>query len=271
MRLRIFKCRCRYAILICFINMFILCLLWKLFYPWKEVSTNPVTTIPAPQPSKAPNRHITKMITIVLRQFENFENDVAPTLQSILMLLPNIQIIVVSDNPPYPPFEFTVPNTTLKNVKVVNLQVNLLSNPREFNPLTYIKTKYVLFLPDSMRITSRQNIQHMLNYITKHPKENVVAPFSSTKFLNCQKLDLNLKEWSLKYEQTKQDTSCDAVVGKHALLMTTDMLRLLPKPFMLPFPESLYLQMVVKNIKVKRFNMLFLFHYKKKHDTIIFI
>lgn len=250
MRLRIFKCRCRYTILIILVNIFLVCLFYKLFYPWKESTVAPITVIPAPQPSKAPNRHITKMITIVLRQFENFENDVAPTLQSILTLLPNIQIVVVSDSSPYPPFEFTVPNTTLKNVKVVNLEVNLLSSPKESDPLSHIKTKYVLFVPDSMRITSRQNIQHMLNYITKHPKENVVAPFSSVKFLNCQKLDLNLKEWSLKYEQIKQDSNCDAVVGKHALLMATETLKIFPKPFMLPFPESLYLQIVAKNMKV---------------------
>lgn len=222
--------------------------------PINITSPNPVQNgaVAVVAPSKAPNKHITKMITIVLRQFEDFENDVVPTLQSLLTLFPNIQIIIISDKTPYPAFEFTVPNTTLKNVKIVNLEVDLQTNSRDINPFSFIKTKYVLFIPDSMRISSRQVIQQMLVRIMKQPESNVAVPFSSTKFSSCQKLDLNLKEWSLKYENLKANgyAECDSVQGKHAVLVSTELLQDLPRPFMLPFPESLYLQLASRGIKV---------------------
>lgn len=253
MRLSICKCRRRYILYLGAFQLGLLIIIWVSFGLWeRRAVTYPMKNHGPTKSSKPPNKHITKMITIVIRQFENFENDVAPTLQSIIQLLPYIPIIVISDSPPYPPFEFTSSNRSLKYVKMVNLEVNLMSNAIESDPLTHIKSKYVLFIPDSMRITSRQVIQQMLTQIMKDGV-NVAVPFSSARSLICQKVDLNLREWSLKFEQGKMKPICDSVSGKHALLVPTELLKALPRPFMLPFPEAFYLQTVAKQLKVSIF------------------
>lgn len=120
-------------------------------------------------------------------------------------------------------------------------------------PVAQIRTKYVLFVPDSTRLTSRQSLQVLINEINKKQGSMVVAPVrNQRKNIICLKININVREWVLKYSSAKS-LECDGVSGKHVLLMETDSLRKLPNAFIAPFPESLYIQTTVSKLKVSRF------------------
>ncbi|XP_044263379.1 fukutin-related protein [Tribolium madens] len=200
--------------------------------------------------TKSPSKHVSKLVTIIVREFESFENDVTATVQSFLNVFPNIQVVIIYDSLPYPPLDINLRNNSLKNVKGYALFSSLKVPYAEKYPVFQIKTKYVLFVPDSTRISSRLNLQLMVAELGKQPSSIIVAPASSKKELGCLRVNVNVREWTLKYSLTKSNL-CDAVTGKHFILMETDLLRQLPEPFILPFPHSLYIQTAPLLVEVK--------------------
>lgn len=59
--------------------------------------------------------------------------------------------------------------------------------------------------------------------------------------LNCLHYKLKIKRWTLQITKAPS-TECDAVLGKHVTLLDVDTLRSLSEPFLLPYPDGLYLQ-----------------------------
>jgi hypothetical protein len=145
MRIRIAKL---ITIVVVLLNLFLLYCIWSLFSrnddaqsiqlsnPW--ISTPPQTL-----------QYVENSVTVIIRKFESFENDMTKTVGSVLSILPNISILIVSDGLPYPPLETL---NSIKNVKIINVQFQLEHSNEERNPLYYVRTKYVLFIPDSNRI-----------------------------------------------------------------------------------------------------------------------
>lgn len=114
------------------------------------------------------NKHIKKAITIIFRDFYHFENDLHHSIDSILNLVPNIQILVIYEDEPYPPLSFVCNYTaTHSNVKFINLNFDIRKTSKALSPLSQIRTKYVLFVPDSFRFGGRAIIQKMLTEIEK--------------------------------------------------------------------------------------------------------
>lgn len=240
------RLKCKFLFIV--VNFLVITIIWTCYYRnWTITSIAPVTLS---SNSKTSNKHLSKIITVIFRQFEDFDNDVADSVQSFVSLFPNIQILIICDTIPYPPFSFSASNITLRNVRIVPMNINLLASTKDLDPLNYIKTRYVLIVPDSVRISSRHVIQQMLVGLSKNSKSVVAVPFASSPRLFCQRLNWSYKEWSLKYDQIEEEAPCDGVNGKHSILMETDLLRQLPTPFGLPFPESLYLQTTAKKIKI---------------------
>ena len=68
--------------------------------------------------------------------------------------------------------------------------------------------------------------------------------------MNCFDLKLKVKEWSLKVLKTN-GLECDMVVGKHVTIVQLELVKKLSDPFMLPFPDALYLQTSELGMKVK--------------------
>lgn len=119
------------------------------------------------------NRHIKKAITIIFRDFYHFENDLEHSIDSILNLVPNIQILVIYDDEPYPPLTFIGNYTrTHSNVKFINLKFDVRKSSTELSPIYQVRTKYVLFVPDSFRFGGRAIIQKMLKEIEKEPQHS---------------------------------------------------------------------------------------------------
>ncbi|KAL4714989.1 hypothetical protein ACJJTC_003140 [Scirpophaga incertulas] len=192
--------------------------------------------------------HLSKLITVVFRQFEEFENDVADSVQSFVSAFPNMPILLVCDRKPYPPFPFSATNDTLRNVKVVSLEFKLDASAADLNPLSYIHTEFVLFVPDSIRV-SRRALQEMTEFATTLSKHAVGLAVGSSRLI-CLQVKWSYVDWTLQYTKDSSGKICDSVHGQHALLTKTAFINNLPRPFNMPFPESLYLQTSVKNIKV---------------------
>lgn len=212
-----------------------------------QVSLKPTT--------QNPIKHISKIVTVVIRDFEPYENDVTLTAQSFINVFPNINILILYDVLPYPPLDITLTNSTLANVKLINLSPNLKTPLVERYPVFEIKTKYVLFVPDSTRLTSRQSVQAMVNDLRRQPNSLVVAPLNGgKKDFNCLRINVNVKEWTLKYSTLKSLT-CDAVSGRHLILLETDILRKLTYAFFMPFPQSLYIQTSLLPVKVNYYDV----------------
>lgn len=231
------------------------------FYPG-SVST------PGPQPSKTP-RHLSKLITVVFRQFEEFENDVADSVQSFLSAYPNMPVVVVCESPPYPPFPFSATNETLRNVKVMSLELRLTAGPQDLDPLTHVFTEYILFVPDSTRVL-RRTLQQAMTAATVNPSQAIAIGVGNSKLI-CQQVKWNYAEWTLQYNKDASAKICDAIHGQHALLIRTSLVRKLPQPFNFPFPESLYLQTAAKGVKVslKKNSMIIKIFIKQYFSSIL--
>lgn len=130
--------------------------IWKLFAVDQSQSLLEPGITEMPQKL---HRRLARLVTVVIRQFENFENDIATTVKLILNSFPAITIVIVCDEFLYPPIELDFTNESLKNVHLVNLQPSFNRSYDQRNPLTYVHTKYVVFLPDATRLVTKQTLQ----------------------------------------------------------------------------------------------------------------
>lgn len=218
-----------------------------LFPHFKFYPIAPVTVPPNGLQSRT-TRHLSKLLTVVFRQFEEFENDIADSVQSFVSAFPNMPVVILCQGLQYPPFQFSATNETLRNVKIVPLEFRLNALPHELNPLTYLNTEYVLIVPDSTRV-SRRVLQQMATAATTFPSQGIAVGVTNSRLI-CQKVKWNYVDWTLQYSKDPSGKLCDAIHGQHALLIKTSLLQTFPQPFAFPFPESLYLQTTVRKIKV---------------------
>ncbi|KAJ9593503.1 hypothetical protein L9F63_014956 [Diploptera punctata] len=246
MRFRIAKI---ITLIVILLNLFVLYCIWSLFT--KNVDDEQVVKISKPVISVPPTQTVKSLentVTVIIRKFESFENDISKTVGSILSTVPNISIFIVSDTLPYPPLVF--PNNTERSIKIINVQFQLNRSYDERNPLYHVKTKYVAFIPDSSRILSEKSLHSMIHELKRQSRNIIAVPFSSTRTLDCLNIHLNIKEWIIQYEMAESDL-CDALRGKHVFLIETRTLKSLPDPLMLPFPDALYIQAAAKGIKIQ--------------------
>ncbi|CAG4946845.1 unnamed protein product [Colias eurytheme] len=243
---RLFRGRFSLKVYIFIIGAIIIC--GYLLPHYKLYPIAPVTIAPVLAQSRI-TKHLAKLVTVVFRQFEDFENDVAESVQSFVAAYPNIPVLILSQGPQYPPFQFSASNNTLRNVKIVSLELKLDSSPKELKPLSYISTEYTLFVPDSTRV-SRRLLQQLITAATSNPSQGIAVAVGNSHTI-CQQVKWNFVDWTLQYRKDASKKLCDAVQGQHAVIFKTSLLQTLPDPFVLPFPESLYLQTTVKNIKIQ--------------------
>lgn len=242
-----------FTFLIIAVNVFLVYITWKLFVRPLSLTADPFRNVIAPpqpptteKPPQKPrdriqsaNKHIKKTVTIVFRDFYHFDSDLKGSIDSVLALIPNIQILVVYDEEPYPPMEYFANYTANKNVKFVNLAFDVRRSGKAVFPMYQIKTRYTLLLPDSVRLGGRSIIQKMLKEIgsgtdvmaaanskgnvaadkdSTHGKEKKVKqllaiPFASNVrgYTNCCKLNLDFSNWTLEYNVKNGSDNCDMV------------------------------------------------------------
>jgi len=244
MRIRVAKI---ITLIVVLLNLFLLYCIWSIFSRNDDAHGIQLNKSWISTPSPQTLKHLDSSLTVIIRKFESFENDITETVGSVLSVFPNISILIVSDGLPYPPLGVS---NSVKNVKIVNVQFQLGHSSEERNPLHYVRTKYVLFIPDSTRILSENYLHNMIFELKRQPHNIVSAPFSNTKTVNCLNINLNIREWTIKYDIADGDL-CDAVTGKHAILVESHTLKKVPEALMLPFPDALYIQTAAKDVKVQ--------------------
>ncbi|XP_004933423.1 ribitol 5-phosphate transferase FKRP [Bombyx mori] len=194
---------------------------------------------------------LSSLVTVVFRQFEEADNDVADSVLSFVSAFPDMQVLVVCERSPYPPIELPPTNSSYRNVKILSLDYEIDSCPYTSSPLSpfNIETEYTLFVPDSVRVKPR--VLHQAVIEANANPLHVIAIGIGFHEIKCQRICWNYRDWTLKYTKDSTGTICDAVTGPHALLIKTEYLSKVPDPIALPFPESLYLQTYVKMAKVQ--------------------
>lgn len=228
------------TLLIIAFNIFLVYYTWKLFIgktigkSLKFSNTNaiaPVTEKPKPKDRiQSTNKHIKKTITIIFRDFYHFENDLKLSIDSIVTLIPNVQILVIYDEEPYPPMDYLTNYTVRNNVKLIRLGFDINKTAKLMSPIFQIRTKYVLILPDSVRLGGRSIIQKMLKEMgnveshadektnkkensVRGPRNMVVVPFASNvrDFSNCCSIKIDFANWTIEYSVKNGSVNCDMV------------------------------------------------------------
>ncbi|XP_030760189.1 fukutin-related protein [Sitophilus oryzae] len=240
----------RYKLWRVMLFVIVLCFIWYKYYLNIKIADYDLNKklLSAKTSTKPVKLKISQLVTIILREFELYENDVTLTAQSFINMFPNIMLWIVYNEVPYPPLDLAITNNSLTNIQLYNLSPGL---KHQDDILSQITTKYVLFVPDSSRITSQHPLQVMLSEIDKNPGSIAVLPVSAhSKGLKCLKLNINQREWTVRYNLAKEN-NCDEVVGKHLIMLEKNLLKNMYNPLLLPFPHALYLQSSFQNIQVK--------------------
>lgn len=182
-------------------------------------------------------KFLQKSLTIIFRDFYHFDNDLKSSIDHLLALIPGLRILIISDDFPYPPINIfathlasnqTVKPSTLiykENVHFLWLSLDIKKTSSELNPLSYIQTRYALFMPDNFKLSNaRQMFQRMIktlsndehHYTTRWGARSkiLITPFNSNqKFINyCFQLNADIPNWTLEYAVKNHSDHCDLVI-----------------------------------------------------------
>ncbi|GCB73595.1 ribitol 5-phosphate transferase FKRP [Scyliorhinus torazame] len=187
-------------------------------------------------------------VTVLIREFEDFENWVAGAVKSFLRERPEQPIVVVADRLPYPPLGLPAQ----PNVQVVTLKASPDQPPHVSRPEFYIHTEYTLLVPDGVPLDSTQQLDRLLREFEAHKGKvhMVAAPVQTAEALRCLQLRVSLKEWSAVYSLSSARL-CDAVDGDAVVLVRTEDLFNLSQPMGRPLLTSLFVQSSLRGWKVR--------------------
>ncbi|XP_022239384.1 fukutin-related protein-like isoform X2 [Limulus polyphemus] len=187
-------------------------------------------------------------VTFVLYEFEFFEHNLEETVKHLSEIYPLVPILIVSDLVPYPPLLFlkTMLNS---NVQLISLDPGANKSSTMTSLYYFIKTKYVVFVPDASRMTSTV-LSELLQFFLFLPNGHLAAARIRGQKSICLSLDVDLKRWTLTYRQNVGTKICDSLQGKHLLIWRTHQLLDLNQPLVQPFPEALFIQTTSRNLKV---------------------
>ncbi|XP_050101588.1 ribitol 5-phosphate transferase FKRP [Anopheles aquasalis] len=143
------------------------------------------------------NGYLRRSVTFVFRDFYDFDNDLLQSIGSVTSLIPNVNVMVIAPELPYPPLDIfnpalqptpapagkgsatsqsrqrnhSVPSTNgswfaeNSNVRFFSLGYDVTKSLRDTFPMLHVTTRYVLFMPDSVRLTGRALLSRALREI----------------------------------------------------------------------------------------------------------
>lgn len=202
----------------------------RLFHPYVNNFDNKHTEKPRDRIEEA-NMFLKQSLTIVFRDFYDYDSDLKSAIEHLLALVPNINILVIADELPYPPMSIFAssvhPNQTSKgnllifneNVKFLSLKYDASKPSIDSDPVSFIQTKYTLMMPDSFRLSNgRQLFQKLIKSLGHSQlglsrRQVLVIPFTSnSRLINyCFQLHVDIKNWTLEYEVRNSTDSCNLV------------------------------------------------------------
>uniref|UniRef100_A0A8D8SMQ3 Fukutin-related protein n=1 Tax=Cacopsylla melanoneura TaxID=428564 RepID=A0A8D8SMQ3_9HEMI len=256
MRLRVTLTKCT-TITLTLINLLILYLLWttqsanKIQYTQDLRVTTNVTTTAHDENELIISKNlmykiIKKDITFMFRQYENYDNDLIASVASLRNMLPNSQIIILTDRFIYPVLKL---NATIKIVKIMP---SLENNYDQRNVISQVKTKYIMFLSDSLRFTSVQVFIKMIQQLQLKSTQIVSVNVARSK--QCYNVNIDVKRWTLQFINQSRNI-CDYVESdKQMILVKKKLLHSLTDAFMQPFPSAFYIQTSYLKYKVTKWS-----------------
>ncbi|XP_015196472.1 ribitol 5-phosphate transferase FKRP [Lepisosteus oculatus] len=190
-------------------------------------------------------------VTVLLREFEDFENYVQEVAHSFLRHRPELTFLVVADTLPYPPLQLP------EGVRLVVLKPAPDQPPQVSRPEFFIQTEYVLFVPDGVELDLGRQLDRLVRELEGEgggPVRLVAAPVLSRSAVQCLHLRVSLREWTATYTPAASGSSgsvCTALRGDAVVLTRTEDLFNLSSPLARPLMTSLFIQTSLRGWKVK--------------------
>ncbi|XP_069500681.1 ribitol 5-phosphate transferase FKRP [Ambystoma mexicanum] len=199
--------------------------------------------------SQRPSNNSVPGVTILIREFEDFENYVPEVVQSFLKNNPTQPVVVAADILPYPPMQLpSSPHVHLVVLKPSPEQPAYASRPEY-----YVQTEYVALVPDGVRVDATKQLEKMLEEYkaSRGQAHMVAAPIESLIPLHCLDLMVSLKEWTATYSMATSSNLCSALRGEAVILLQTRDFFNLSSPLAKPLSSSLFIQSSLRGWKVR--------------------
>ncbi|XP_061682515.1 fukutin-related protein [Syngnathoides biaculeatus] len=190
-------------------------------------------------------------VTVLLREFENFENYVGDVANSFLSQRPELPFLVVADTPPYPPL--VLPDSS----RLLVLSPSPDQPPQAHRPEFHVQTEFVLLVPDGVELEPPRAIERLIKELEGEgggPVRLVASPVLARSAVECLHLRVNLREWTATYSTAVSGSSgsvCTALQGDAVVLIHTEDLFNLSVPLGRPLFPSLFIQTTLRGWKVK--------------------
>uniref|UniRef100_A0A8B9VUT8 Ribitol-5-phosphate transferase n=1 Tax=Anas zonorhyncha TaxID=75864 RepID=A0A8B9VUT8_9AVES len=176
-------------------------------------------------------------VTVLLRDFEDFENDVAGTARSFAAL--PLPVLVAAETAPYPPVPLP------PGARLLLLRPAPDRPPRDSRPELHVRTRHVAVVPDGTRAVP--GLLERMRATLETGDARVVAAPVGTEPLRCLGLRVELREWTARYGPGGVSGGvCGAVEGAAVLLLRTRDLFNLSFPLARPLPTALFVQAAVR-------------------------
>ncbi|XP_062872848.1 fukutin-related protein [Trichomycterus rosablanca] len=190
-------------------------------------------------------------MTVILREFEEFENYVCNVARSFLRQMPRLPFLVVVETQPYPPL--TLP----ANARLLSLSPSPEQPPQTHQPEFNVQSEFVLLVPDGVELEHKQHLNKLVQELEAQ-RGNMVrlvaVPVLSHAAVKCLDLQVSLKTWTATYSFAASGsgaTLCTALYGDVVILIRTEDLFSLSFPLARPLLSALFIQTALRGWKVK--------------------
>ncbi|XP_060042113.1 ribitol 5-phosphate transferase FKRP [Erinaceus europaeus] len=186
-------------------------------------------------------------VTVLVREFEAFDNALPELVDSFLRLDPAQPVVVAADRLPYPPL--ALPRAP--GVRLALLQPALDRPAAAARPETYVSTEFVALVPDGARADSPGQLERMADALRAGGARLVAVPVASANPARCLALNVSLREWTARYGPTAPGRLCDALDGDAVVLLRARDLFNLSLPLARPLGTGLFLQTAARGWAVQ--------------------
>ncbi|NXD89032.1 FKRP protein, partial [Halcyon senegalensis] len=177
-------------------------------------------------------------VTVLLRDFEDFENDLVGTARSFSSL--PVPVVVAAETAPYPPVPLPA------GVRLLPLRPVADRPPPLARPELHVRTRHVALVPDGTRAVPGL-LERMREALEGGDGRTrlVAAPVGPVP-LRCLELRVDAREWTARYGPGTPGACRAAAGAPMVLLLRTRDLFALPFPLARPVPTSLFVQAALR-------------------------
>ncbi|XP_076138923.1 ribitol 5-phosphate transferase FKRP [Alosa pseudoharengus] len=192
-------------------------------------------------------------VTVLVREFEDFENYVGEVARSFLRQRPDLPFLAVADTPPYPPLALPAGGAARLLVLAPSPELPPQANRPEF----HVQTEFVLLVPDGVELEHGRQVEHLIRELEGEGGGTVrlvAAPVLSRSAVQCLHLRVSMREWTATYSPAASGSSgsvCTALSGDAVVLLRAEDLFNLSTPLGRPLLTSLFVQTALRGWRVK--------------------